>query len=177
MVDEAPLRATKRVFFIGCRKCREIVAASIKRRGGNHRVFLERIRVVVDPSPLEWRADLPAKDPVLVCFSPGVEARVKIRRCFFNVTDTNCQRQQPVDRAAEVVNRNGIVQRDGGNLGESMDARIRAARAVDMYRAALNGSNDGFEDTLDGKQIRLNLPSMEIGAIIGDVKLKAAHGG
>ena len=106
-----------------------------------------------------------------------MKARVKIPRCLFNVTDTNCQRQQPVDRTAEVVNRNGIVQRDRGNLGQSMDTRIRAARAVDMYRTALNGSDDGFEDTLDGKQIRLDLPSVEIGAVIGDVKLKAAHGG
>ena len=177
MIDEAPLRATKRVLFIRRRKCGEIVAAGIKRRGGNHCVFIERIRIVVDPSPLEWRADLPAKNIRVPDFSPGVKARVKIPRCFFNVTDTNCQRQQPVDRTAEVVNRNGIVQRDRGNLGQSMDTRIRAARAVDMYRTALNGSDDGFEDTLDGKQIRLDLPSVEIGAVIGDVKLKAAHGG
>lgn len=132
---------------------------------------------MVDPSPLEWRADLPAKDPVLVYFSLGVEAWVKIRRCFFDITDTNGQGQQAINRPPEIVNRNRVVQRDGSNLRESMDARIRAAGPFDMHHVALNGSNDGFEDTLNGEQMRLNLPPMEISAVIGDVKLEAAHGG
>jgi hypothetical protein len=102
---------------------------------------------------------------------------VKIRRRFFDVTDANRQRQQPVDRATEIVNGNRIVQRNGSNLRQSMDARIRAARPFDMHRPALNGPNDGFEDALDGEQIRLYLPAVKIGTVVGDVKLKATHGG
>src|SRR5690348_1535954 len=163
------------ISIVGRRECRKVVLADIQRRSGNHRALIERKRVMINPATLEGRADLIAKDSVFVCLAPRVKARMEIERCFLDVTDANGRRQQPVDGTAEIINRNGIVQTDSCHLCQCMNTGIGSPGTLHLHSAALNDSNYRFEHTLDGRQIRLNLPSMKICPVVSNIKAKAAH--
>jgi len=61
----------------------EVVFAFHQRGGLDHARFVERVRMVVDVSSLEWRANCSTIDVVAVSFGDSRAARVEFGRHFF----------------------------------------------------------------------------------------------
>jgi len=64
-----------------------------------------------------------------------------------------------------------------GRLGQGVDAGIGAAGAVDPYRFAAQRPEGVFQTALDrpAKARRLELPTAEMGAVIGDGEAESGH--
>jgi len=65
--------------------------------------------MVINKAPLEGRADLFTKDPVLVCFAESIEARMKVRPGLGDVTETYRLGQEAIDCAPKIILGNSIL--------------------------------------------------------------------
>ena len=86
------------------------------------------------------------------------------------MADANGGRQQPIDGAAEVVGRDWVFERYGGDLGKGMNAGIGAARSDHLDGLAFQAADDLFEYTLNRRQAGLRLPAMKGSTVVGDLK-------
>ena len=123
--------------------------------------------MVIHVSPLEGRADLGAEERVTIGLRDGIETRMEIRMRFAYIKNADRGRQQPVDRAPQVIHGNGVVNGKRGYLHERMHSGIGAARSGNMNGAALDAGHDLLERPLNGAQTGLHLPAMKVGAVIG----------
>ncbi len=65
----------------------------------DHRIFVERIGMVVRVRPVKGAAEFSADDAVLVSLRDSVKARMKIGLRFFGCKDADGAGQQAVDGA------------------------------------------------------------------------------
>ncbi len=106
-------------------------------------------------------------DFVAVGFGGGVEAGVEVGVGFGGVEDADGGGEEAVDGAAEVVDGDAVVEGEGGYLGEGVNAGVGTTGAGDVDVFAVHIAEDFFEDALDGDEIGLVLPAVEIGTVIG----------
>ena len=137
--------------------------------------FVERIRVMVDEMAIERRTYFIAEDAVFVSLAAGVEARMKAWVRFANSADADRAGQKPVYGPPEILRRDGVLERNRGDLRQCMDARVGPAGAVDLDRLAFDAADHFLKDTLNGRQTRLNLPAVEVGSVVGDLKPQTSH--
>ena len=94
---------------------------------------------------------------------------------FFRGYDADRWRKQGVQGAMEFGSGEGGLRFEIRDLGESVDAGVGAACAMDedFFLGDLAG---GFGDgALDGRLAGLDLPAMEGGAVVGDGEFEVAH--
>src|SRR5262245_1987814 len=117
--------------------------------------------MVVNERPLERWAHFAAEDAVLVRLRDGIEAGMEFWRYVFHRQYPDCRRQEPVDRALQVWQWNGIRKRERRHLRQRMHTCICAARARHHHGRALDPTHNLFQDALDRRQLGLYLPTME----------------
>ena len=77
-------------------------------------------------------------------------------------------RKRAIERAQEIGRRDVSLQGKAGDLGERVDAGVSAAGTLRQGRFADNAAERGLQFALDGALAGLNLPTVEIGAVVGD---------
>jgi hypothetical protein len=90
-------------------------------------IHVERPAAGVDVRSEEWGAEFAAEDAVLVGFGGGPVAGVEGVRGGQRGEDTDGRGQGPIESAREVFSGDGSLKLEAGDLGEGVDAGVRAA--------------------------------------------------
>ena len=154
---------------------REIALARENRGQPHHALLIQRIRVVVHVGPLKRATDLIAQDAVFIRLGLGIEARVEIAVNLFGREYPDGGRQEPVDGAPQVGDRDRVGDGEGSHLFEGVHPGVGAARAGYVHREAFHVGENLFEAALNGGQTGLHLPSVKRAAVVGQFDLDAAH--
>src|ERR1035437_11097022 len=93
---------------------------------------------------------------------------------FVGREHSNGAREQTVDGAAQIGNRDRIGDAEGGHLFERVYAGVGAAGAGHVYRRAFHTGENFFQNALNGGQAGLHLPSMKRAAVVSQVDTDAA---
>ena len=114
-------------------------------------------------------------DAVLVGFADGTVAGVEAWGNLLGGEDADAGRERAIEGAEKV--RGGDVggEVEACNLGKRVDSRVGASGALgknDFAGEVLDGLGEG---ALDGGQVRLDLPAMEGGAIVGEGEFPGPH--
>jgi hypothetical protein len=174
--DAADFGEAEGVLFVGGGEGGEIVLAFEDWGERAHDFFVERVGVVEDVAALEGRADFAAEDAVFVCLFEGVEAGMEGGRGLGDAVDADIGREEAVEGFLEVGGRDGVLEVEGGDLGEGVDSGIGAAGGFDADGGAFDFGEDLFELALDGGQAGLDLPAVVFGAVVGEFDADAAQG-
>ena len=94
---------------------------------------------------------------------------------FSDVIDADRSGQEPIHRSPEILRRDRILYGDRRHLRPRVHAGIGAARTRYMHRPAFDAADDFFQDTLNCRQSRLDLPAIEIGTVIRYFESQSAH--
>jgi hypothetical protein len=93
---------------------------------------------------------------------------------LFEAQDADGVREEGVEGAHELVGADGagvVGPGDGGDLAQCVDAGVGAAGAVDLELGAFGEAAEGaLELALDGVGLALDLPAVEGGAVVGELK-------
>jgi hypothetical protein len=174
--DAADFGEAGGVLFVGGGEGGEIVLAFEDWGERAHDFFVERVGVVEDVAALEGRADFAAEDAVFVRLFEGVEAGMEGGRGFGDAVDADVRREEAIEGFLEVGGRDGVLEIEGGDLGEGVDSGIGAAGGFDADGGAFDFGEDLFELALDGGQAGLDLPAVVFGAVVGEFDADAAQG-
>src|ERR1035437_926850 len=187
-VDQAPFGALQHrrengahlgfaigVAHVGGGKGAEIVLAFEDAGEAGHALLVEGVGMMVHVGPLERATDFGAHDAVLVSFGHGIEARMKIGMHLLGRKHADGGRQQAVDGAPQIGQRDRVLDAERGHLGQRMDTGIGASAAGHVHRLALYGGNDFFQQSLYGGQTGLHLPAVKRAAVVGDMDTNAPH--
>lgn len=131
--------------------------------------------MMVHIAELEGIADFVAEDPVFVSLRYGVEPGMELWSDLLHIADSYGRRKQAIDGPAQVIRRNRVGEGNGSYLGPGMNAGVGPAGALDPHRSALYLADDTFQRSLDGGQVRLDLPAVKVGAVVGDGKADSAQ--
>ena len=142
----------------------------------DHGRFVERVGVVVDIAPEKRGADFFSPDPVLIGLGYGLEARMEVWGALFDPCDSNVVREEAVQCLAQVAGGNRVSEVESGTNGESVDARVSAAAAVDLDSFAFDLREGGLDGALDGGQAGLDLPAVIGGAVVRNEDAQTPHG-
>lgn len=175
--NAADFRTSEGIGFVGGGKGGEIVLAHEQRGGGRHAVFVERIRMMMNVASFEGRTDLAAKHAILVRLGESLAAGVKGGIGFGGRKHADLPRQQPVQRAAEIVHGNRIREVEGGDLRQGVNTRVGPAGAGDENQAPFDFRQNVLKYPLDGGETGLDLPTVKVRSIVGDRDTDAAHAG
>jgi hypothetical protein len=124
--------------------------------------------MVVNIARLEWRANCSSIDVVAVSFGDSRAARMEFRRHFFRGKNADGAGKNVIQRANQIVDWNGRIGGYGGNLSQSVDAGVGAARALREGFFAGEVFESGHQRPLNGQSVRLDLPSGEVVAIVSE---------
>jgi hypothetical protein len=130
---------------------------------------------MVHEATIERWADFRAKYPVFIGLATRVETRMKVERDLANVVDANNRREKTIYGSSKIIGRDGIRDGNGRNLGDRMNARVGSARSSYVYWPALDGADYLFENALYGWKSGLHLPTVEIGAVVGNLETQSPH--
>ena len=130
--------------------------------------------MIVEVETFEGRANLFAPHAVFVRLGLRLKPRVEVGGNFGDVEHSDGTRQQMIDRALQVNAGDGIGKGTGGDLGEGMDSGIGAARRGDGNAGAFDFGDDALDSFLDGGDAGLDLPTVEVGAIVTKHEANAA---
>ena len=83
--------------------------------------------------------------------------------------------QRAVDGAPQIGQRDGILDAERRHLRQRMHPGIGTAAAGHVYRLALHGGEDFFQQALYGGQSGLHLPAVKRAAVVGELDANAAH--
>jgi hypothetical protein len=101
---------------------------------------------------------------------------MKIRRHLLDRRHANGRRQTVVENFTKIYERDDGLSRKTSCLGKCVHAGVSPPRALQEYLFAGYPSNDFGQNSLHRWQARLNLPSMELRAIVRDRQFEiAAH--
>ena len=92
---------------------------------------------------------------------------------FGGFEDADGGGQVAVDGHLKVGERERVLEGKCRNLGEGMNAGVGAPRTGHVDVLLFNAGNEFFEEPLDGGEAGLDLPAMEIGAIVGKLDADA----
>lgn len=126
-------------------------------------------------SGVETAGRLLPEQTVLVSLRAGVKPRMEGLRNFFHRQQPYVGLQKPVDRLLQIRQGNRVVQRYGRHLRQRMHSGIRSAGTGHVNRSFLDPREDVLERALYSRQSRLHLPSVEVGSVVGNGELDAAH--
>ncbi len=143
--------------------------------GGDHALFVQRVRMVIDVAGQEGRADIGAVNPVLIGLGAGRLAGVEVRCNFFYAEDADGERQHIVQRLAQIDGRNGRFDHQAGGLGQCVHTGVGASGALGQGLFTGQVFDSGHQCPLNGGTVRLDLPSGEIMAVIGQRELEIAR--
>ena len=116
------------------------------------------------------------KDAVLVGFADSGVAGVERGWDDFGGEDADAGREAAVKGPMQAGRGDGGGESEAGDLGKGVDSGIGAAGALGKDALA-DGALDGVaEQTLDGGQVGLDLPSAEGSSIVGEGELPLRHG-
>lgn len=156
---------------IGGGKGCKVVFANDERCSVLHLVYVERPVEGVDVAREPRRANLSAKDAVLIGFRADAVARVEVGRGVFSVVDSDGAGKCPVEGAEQVGRRDRRGEFDGGDLGAGVDAGIGAPASLRENGFSGDAFDGGRELALDSSVAGLDLPAVEIGSVIGEGEL------
>jgi hypothetical protein len=156
-----------RTFGIAGGKGGEVEFAANLSRGPLHSFDIERRLECVDIACLPGRANLPAEDPVLIGFRYRAVARVKVARHPRCAEDADRRRERSVECTGEIRLRDGCGQRKRRHLTQRVHACVRPAGALGQHVFAGDPRQCIAQFALHRYPIRLNLPAVEFGTVIG----------
>jgi Glycosyl transferase family 2 len=140
-----------------------------------HQLFVQRIAERINVSRLKRADDRRSPDVVLVGFrarrAPGMKARFD----FFHRKNSDFRTQQRVDAAQNGVGIHGPDRFDIGDLAVSVDSGVGTARAGDIHFVVEQFLKRLLEFALNRTQLRLDLPPMKVGPVIGESQLEVPH--
>jgi hypothetical protein len=141
--------------------------------GGVETCQIHRPRKGIDVACEERRADLMAggfdgEDAILVGFGGRGVAGVERLGDDLRSEDTDGSGQGAVEGANEVGGRDARLKSKTGDLRESVHAGVGAAGALGQRRFTDDAAEGGLQLALDGGFAGLDLPSVEIGAVVGE---------
>ena len=113
---------------------------------------------------------------ITICFRPGAEAGVKIRRHFFDRAHAHVLRKLRVEGTHEgrgVVITSEMNTRD---LTERVDTGVGTSCAVDGDGRALESGERILEETLHGIAFGLPLPADETRTVVREGEFEITHG-
>lgn len=143
--------------------------------------LLERGQVEIEAAgPDEGREhggadDIARENAVLVGFAEGAVACVEIGGREFDGEDADARRKSTVEGAVEVGGGDGNREREGGYLGEGVDAGVGAAGALGEDVFSGDVADYVGERALDGGQVGLNLPAVVGASIVAESYLPVRH--
>ncbi len=187
-VDQAPFGALQHrredgshlglalgIVHIGGGKGAEIVLAFEDAGEAGHASLVEGVGMMIHIRPLEGATNFLAEYPVLIGFGHGIEAWMKIGMHLPGGEYADGGRQQAVDGAPQIGQRDGVFDAERRHLPEGVYPGIGASAAGHVHRLALHAGDDFFQQALDGRQAGLHLPAVKRGAIVGELNADAAH--
>ena len=95
---------------------------------------------------------------------------MEVFRGFLDAVDSNRRWKQRIDGLPEVGKWNKAFGFETADLGQGVSAGICPARAMHQNWSLNDPFNYSRELALNRVQMRLNLPAVEVGAVIGDFK-------
>src|SRR5712692_4032373 len=173
-----PHRRTLLVVVLGARgrgERREIMRANVTRGGNPHGLFVERKRVVQNVAPDRRWNHFPPVKAVTIDFCPRRPPRIEIRPHLSRPGDSNCLWKQRVQRTLEFTRRQRRLRSKAGHLTEGMHARVRAPRPMQLDVLLRKSTQHSDYLALNCGFVRLNLPPVELRAVVGDGQLEVAH--
>ncbi len=141
----------------------------------HHRFLIQRVRVVIHVARQQWRADIAAVNAISIGFPPRRFARMKIGRRIFRLQHPDRRRQEVIQRHYQVARGNRRSQFARRYLRQRMHSGIGAPRALRQHGLPRNPQQRLGQSALDGAMSRLHLPTMKVGAIVGDSELEISH--
>lgn len=115
------------------------------------------------------------EDSVFIGLSAGAMTRVEVGGDDFEREDANAGREGPVEGAVEIEGGDRDGEGEGRYLSESMNAGVGASGALGKHGFSRNMADGVGEGALDGGQIRLNLPAVVGGSVVGENGLPMRH--
>jgi len=152
----------------------EVVGALVEGEGLGEVFGIEKAGEMPRAFCVERGKDGEGAEFVGVGFFFGRKAGVEVSGDFLASHDANgggkfgVESRNPVEGVHCEVVWSGEV----GDLAEGVDAGVGAAGAVKADRFLGDVRHGGFDTLLDGVGIGLDLPAAEVGAVVGDGKLK-----
>ena len=95
----------------------------------------------------------------------------------FGFGDTNRWGEGAIERAEQVLGRNGSAESEASDLGQGVDAGVGAARALGQWRFSRDAAERSLQLALDGREAGLHLPALKVGAVVGEGKLPGLEAG
>ncbi len=120
---------------LGGAEGREVVVADQGLRRGLHRLGVEGVDDMPDPAALEHRRWATGEDAVEIVAAGGQEAGVEIGRRERGLQHRDMRADEMVERVAQLVASERLIEIEMRDLAEGVDAGIGAAGAV--HRDAL----------------------------------------
>ncbi len=120
--------------------------------------------------------DRSGKDAVLVGLAQDAVAGVEACGNRLDAEDANAGGQRAVEGAMQVGGGDGRGDREGCNLRERVDAGIGAAGALGQHALAGHVGDGLGKRALNGGEMRLDLPPVKGGAVVGKDGLPVLHG-
>ena len=118
--------------------------------------------------PFHRHGEIRAVDPVLICLTADTVPRMKIRRHLLRLADSDVLWQSSVECIGYFICRNRAVHIEDSNISHGMYARVRAAGADHLNLFPRKIRKASVQDAFYRLSIRLYLPPVIIGPIIGD---------
>ncbi len=103
-------------------------------------------------------------------------AGVEVLGDGFDRENANAWGKGAVEGAMKVGGGDGYGEREGGDLGEGVDAGVGAARALRQDGLSGDVVDCLSESALDGGEIGLDLPTVVWGPVVGEDELPVRHG-
>jgi len=116
------------------------------------------------------------EDAVLVGLSLRAVTGVKVFGNGFDGEDADACGECAIQCVMEVCRGDGDGEREGGDLGESVDAGVGAARALGENGFAGDALDGLREGALNGGEIGLDLPTVVGGSVVGQDEFPVRHG-
>jgi len=116
------------------------------------------------------------EDAVLVGFAEGAVAGVEVGGNSFDGECADAGWESPVECVVEVGGGDRNVEREGGDLAESVNAGVGAAGALREDGFAGDAVDGLGEGSLYGGQIGLDLPAVVGGSVVGEDRFPVRHG-
>jgi hypothetical protein len=91
---------------------------------------------------------------------------VEVVSNVFYLDDPDRRRQSVIQNDLEVLNRYRRARLEGNHLTKGMHSRIGPTRTLWQYLFACRPSNNFGQNSLNGRKIGLDLPSMEVRAVV-----------
>ncbi len=165
------------VFDLCCRcaKRREIVRAQKLFRGRIDGSFVERIAKGMNVPAMKRAHDRMAPEVVFIRLGFGGMTRMKIRADLFDGHEANFPGQERVAAAKHRVAIHGPFGEYACHLRVGMDAGVRPSRSDHMDSVIEKLLKCGFKLALNRRNLRLNLPPVESGAVVRKSQLEVSH--